>query len=81
LPYADATFDIVTSVYLFHEAAAQRAPQRRARDARVLRPAACSCSKTGPAHREPDIGAALRSFPGEFHEPFYNDYLEDDLPR
>lgn len=26
-----------------------------------------------------EISAALRAFPGEFHEPFYDDYLEDDL--
>ena len=26
-----------------------------------------------------DMATALHSFPGEFHEPFYNDYLEDDL--
>ena len=26
-----------------------------------------------------EIGSALRSFPGEFHEPFYADYLQDDL--
>jgi SAM-dependent methyltransferase len=26
-----------------------------------------------------EIASALHAFPGEFHEPFYADYLEDDL--
>jgi len=26
-----------------------------------------------------EIASALRAFPGEFHEPFFADYLEDDL--
>ena len=27
----------------------------------------------------PELEGVLRGFPAEFHEPFYADYLEDDL--
>ena len=27
----------------------------------------------------PELEGVLRDFPAEFHEPFYADYLEDDL--
>jgi ubiquinone/menaquinone biosynthesis C-methylase UbiE len=80
LPYADATFDIATSVYLFHEL-----PRNARRNVlremfRVVRPGGLVVIEDSAQLSESaELATALRSFPGEFHEPFYNDYLEDDL--
>ncbi|HET9627364.1 MAG TPA: class I SAM-dependent methyltransferase [Kofleriaceae bacterium] len=80
LPYADATFDVVTSVYLFHELP-RNARRNVVREMfRVLRPGGLLVIEDSAQLTESaEIGTALRAFPGEFHEPFYNDYLEDDL--
>jgi ubiquinone/menaquinone biosynthesis C-methylase UbiE len=80
LPFADATFDIATSVYLFHEL--PRSTRRTvARELyRVVRPGGLVVIEDSAQLVESaDIAAALRAFPGEFHEPFYAEYLEDDL--
>lgn len=80
MPFADASFDIVTCVYLFHELP-RNARRRVAREMlRVLRPGGLiviedSAQLADSAAIEP----ALRNFPREFHEPFFDDYLEDDL--
>jgi ubiquinone/menaquinone biosynthesis C-methylase UbiE len=80
LPYADATFDLATSVYLFHEL-----PRNARRNVlremfRVVRPGGLVVIEDSAQLSESaELATALRSFPGEFHEPFYNDYLEDDL--
>jgi ubiquinone/menaquinone biosynthesis C-methylase UbiE len=80
LPWADATFDIATSVYLFHELP-RNARRNVARElARVVKPGglvviedSAQLCESGP------LETVLREFPAEFHEPFYADYLEDDL--
>jgi ubiquinone/menaquinone biosynthesis C-methylase UbiE len=80
LPYADAAFDIATSVYLFHEL-----PRNARRNVlrelyRVVRPGGLVVIEDSAQLIESaEIAGALRAFPGEFHEPFYADYLEDDL--
>jgi ubiquinone/menaquinone biosynthesis C-methylase UbiE len=80
LPFADATFDVATSVYLFHEL-----PRNARRNVlrelhRVVRPGGIVVIEDSAQLVESaEIATALRSFPGEFHEPFYADYLEDDL--
>jgi len=82
LPFADASFDIVTCVYLFHEL------PHRARAAvaheirRVLRRGGklivVDSLQTGD---EPDYDAMLEWFPVAFHEPYYASYLREDLSR
>jgi ubiquinone/menaquinone biosynthesis C-methylase UbiE len=80
MPFADGSFDVVTCVYLFHELP-RNARRKVAREMlRVLRPGGLivvedSAQLADSAAIEP----ALRSFPREFHEPFFDDYLEDDL--
>ena len=80
LPFADGAFDVVTSVYLFHELP-RNARRNVAREMfRVVRPGGTVVIEDSAQLAESrEIASALRAFPGEFHEPFYADYLEDDL--
>ncbi len=80
LPFADGAFDVVTSVYLFHELPrnTRRAVAREM--LRVVRPGGLVVVEDSAQLAESaEIATALHSFPEEFHEPFYADYLEDDL--
>ena len=80
LPYADGTFDVVTSVYLFHELP-RNARRNVVREMlRVLRPGGLVVIEDSAQLGESsEIGDALINFPADFHEPFYRDYLDDDL--
>jgi ubiquinone/menaquinone biosynthesis C-methylase UbiE len=82
MPFADAEFDVVTCVYLFHELPP---PVRRAvadEIARVLRPGGTlilvDSLQTGNV---PDYDGMLDSFPLAFHEPYYASYLRENLGR
>ena len=80
LPFADATFEIATSVYLFHELPrnARRNVVRELR--RVVRPGGLVVIEDSAQPAESaELEAALQMFPRELHEPFFADYLEDDL--
>lgn len=80
LPFADGAFDVVTSVYLFHELPrnTRRAVAREL--LRVVRPGGLVVIEDSAQLAESaEIASALQAFPEEFHEPFYADYLEDDL--
>lgn len=80
LPFADATFDVATSVYLFHEL-----PRNARRNVirelhRVVRPGGLIVLEDSAQLAESaELATALHEFPREFHEPFYADYLKDDL--
>lgn len=80
LPYEDGHFDAVTSVYLFHEL-----PRNARRNVfremfRVLRPGGTLVLEDSAQLSESgEIAAVLGRFSREFHEPFYNEYLQDDL--
>jgi len=80
LPWADATFDIVTSTYVFHELP-RNARRNVVREMlRVVKPGGLLVIEDSAQLSESgEIGSALRQFPLDFHEPFYADYLEDDL--
>jgi len=80
LPWADATFDIVTSVYLFHELP-RNARRNVVREMfRVVRPGGLVVIEdSAQLSDSPTLAGALMNFPREFHEPFYADYLGDDL--
>lgn len=80
LPWADSTFDAVTSVYMFHELP-RTARRNVVREMfRVVRPGGLVVIEdSAQASESPELADVLRAFPREFHEPFYADYLEDDL--
>ena len=82
LPLADASADIVSCIYLFHELP-RRARQAAAREIRrVLKPGGrlifVDSLQTGD---EPDYDATLDWFPAAFHEPYYASYLREDFDR
>jgi ubiquinone/menaquinone biosynthesis C-methylase UbiE len=80
LPWADETFDVVTSTYMFHELP-RNARRNVVREMfRVLRPGGLVVIEDSAQISEsPQLGGVLQNFPREFHEPFYEDYLSDDL--
>jgi ubiquinone/menaquinone biosynthesis C-methylase UbiE len=80
MPFADAEFEIVTCIYLFHELPP---PIRRAVVAeirRVLKPGGTVIfvDSLQPGD-EPDYDGFLELFPLAFHEPYYASYLREDL--
>ncbi|HEY4242317.1 MAG TPA: class I SAM-dependent methyltransferase [Kofleriaceae bacterium] len=80
LPFADGAFDAVTSVYLFHELPRNARRRVVAELFRVVRPGGVVVLEDSAQLSDSEaLVTALRSFPQEFHEPFYDDYLGDDL--
>jgi ubiquinone/menaquinone biosynthesis C-methylase UbiE len=82
LAFGDASFDAVSSVFLFHELP-RNVRRNVVREAlRVLRPGArlVICD----AAQQCDVDARrffLESFPSLYHEPYFKSYLRDDLER
>jgi ubiquinone/menaquinone biosynthesis C-methylase UbiE len=80
LPFEDASFDIVTSIYLFHEVPPPIRREIAKEFSRVLKPGGLlvfmDSLQTGDT---PEFDAMLESFPANFHEPFYKGYLREDL--
>ncbi|MCA9655289.1 MAG: class I SAM-dependent methyltransferase [Myxococcales bacterium] len=80
LPFPDASFDAVFSVYLFHELPRNARRSVWAQMRRVLRPGGCLVVEDS---LQPDdageLGPFLHRFAEDMHEPFYRDYLRDDL--
>ncbi len=80
MPFADELFDVVTSVYLFHELPRNARRRVIAEMRRVLRPGGLLVIEDSGQYAEAEeIRPFLDRFPEDFHEPFYKDYLKDDL--
>jgi ubiquinone/menaquinone biosynthesis C-methylase UbiE len=81
LPFADQSFDIVTSIYLFHEVPPDIRRAIAREFARVLKPGGrlvfMDSLQLGDT---PAYDGLLRSFPANFHEPYYESYIAEDLP-
>jgi ubiquinone/menaquinone biosynthesis C-methylase UbiE len=80
LPFADASLDAVTCIYLFHELPPRFRPVVAAEFARVLKPGGvlAFADSVQPAD-EPRLARLLEAFPAYFHEPYYAAYGETDL--
>lgn len=80
IPLPDASCDIVTTIFLFHELPAQVRRRVAAEMARVLRPGGLLVlvDSLQPGDR-PRFDGLLELFPARFHEPYYRGYLADDL--
>ena len=80
LPFADRSFSLVTCVYLFHEL--PRAVRRRVAQemARVFRPGGLLVFVDSFQHGdEPAFDGLLELFPLAYHEPYFADFVRDDL--
>ncbi|MEL7542728.1 MAG: class I SAM-dependent methyltransferase [Pseudomonadota bacterium] len=80
LPYLDASFDIATCCFLFHELPAPVRRTALAEMARVLKPGGTLVFIDSMQHGDaPAFDGMLDAFPDRFHEPYYRQYLDDDL--
>jgi ubiquinone/menaquinone biosynthesis C-methylase UbiE len=80
LPLADASVDLVTSVFLFHELPRPVRRHAAAEMARVLRPGGRLVLVDSLQQGDrPDLQVLLDRFPQIFHEPYYADYVRQDL--
>jgi ubiquinone/menaquinone biosynthesis C-methylase UbiE len=80
LPFADASLDAVTCIYLFHELPPRFRGVIAAEIARVLKPGGllAFADSVQPAD-EPRLTRLLEAFPAYFHEPYYATYCETDI--
>jgi ubiquinone/menaquinone biosynthesis C-methylase UbiE len=80
LPFADAFFDAVTSVFLFHELPSDARRNVAAEAWRVLktggRLVVCDSAQLSDSGALEDF---LEFFHRSYHEPYYKGYLRDDL--
>ena len=80
LPFADASFDVVTSIYLFHEVPPEVRRTIAGEFARVLKPGGRLIFMDSLQMGDiADYDALLESFPVAFHEPYYESYTREDL--
>lgn len=80
LPFPDGYFDVVVSVYLFHELPrdARRNVMRELH--RVLKPGGLLVIEDSAQLSDSgQVSAALEQFVSNFHEPYYKGYIADDL--
>jgi len=81
MPFADGTFDAVTSVFLFHELPSDARRAVMSEIARVVRPGGLvALLDSVQLDDASDIASFLHNFPRVYHEPYYKGYLADPLP-
>ena len=79
-PFDDASFDIVSCVYLFHELPPKVRREVAKEIARALKPGGVLVFADSLQWDEtPDLNQMLEYFPIGFHEPFYTSYLREDF--
>jgi ubiquinone/menaquinone biosynthesis C-methylase UbiE len=80
LPFADASLDGVTCIYLFHELPPKVRIAVAAEIARVLKPGGVlAFADSVQGSDEPELARLLEAFPAFFHEPYYDSYQDTDL--
>ncbi len=80
LPFAEGSLDIVTCVYLYHELPNEVRRRVTSEIARVLKPGGLFVFVDSLQWDDVDgYDGLLEAFPQRFHEPYYTDYLGDDL--
>jgi ubiquinone/menaquinone biosynthesis C-methylase UbiE len=80
LPFADASLDAITCIYLFHELPPRVRTVVAAEFARVLKPGGVlAFADSIQGDDAPELKRLLEAFPALFHEPFYGSYQETDL--
>jgi ubiquinone/menaquinone biosynthesis C-methylase UbiE len=80
VPAEDGAYDIATCVYLFHELPKKVRRTVAKEIARILKPGGMlvfiDSVQTGD---HPPYDALLQRFPMAFHEPYYTNYVDDDM--
>jgi ubiquinone/menaquinone biosynthesis C-methylase UbiE len=80
LPVADASLDIATCIYLFHELPPEVRVAVANEMARAIRPGGLLVLVDSlQLGDEPAYDGLLEVFPSLFHEPYFRGYLRDDL--
>ncbi len=80
LPFADASLDGLSCIYLFHELPPRVRPMVAAELARVLKPGGVlAFADSIQTIDAPDMDRLLQAFPAFFHEPYYTSYQATDL--
>ena len=80
LPVPDASQDVVTSIFLYHELPEEVRRKVTAEVVRVLKPGGIYVLVDSLQWGDrPDYDGLLEAFPVRFHEPYYENYLGDDL--
>ncbi|HEX6000102.1 MAG TPA: class I SAM-dependent methyltransferase [Hyphomicrobiaceae bacterium] len=80
MPLADASIDIVTSIFLFHELPPEVRRAVVAEMARVLKPGGMLVLLDSlQMGDKPGWDGLVEAFPERFHEPYYRHYAIDDL--
>jgi len=80
LPFADASIDIASCIFLFHELPHAVRRRAAAEMARVLRPGGLLLFMDSiQLGDRPDFDPLLDRFPQAMHEPYFADYVRDDL--
>ncbi|MFC3231556.1 class I SAM-dependent methyltransferase [Marinibaculum pumilum] len=81
LPWPDGHFDAVSAVFLFHELPRKVRARVAAEMVRVTRPGgAIVLVDSLQKGDRPDWDGLLDLFPHGFHEPYFRDYVQADLP-
>jgi ubiquinone/menaquinone biosynthesis C-methylase UbiE len=80
LPYQDRSFHALTCVFLFHELPGPIRQQAIAEAYRVLKlnGTFIICDSIQVVD-SPDLKPMMENFPRVFHEPYYTDYVNDDM--
>jgi ubiquinone/menaquinone biosynthesis C-methylase UbiE len=80
LPFVDGHFDVVTSVFLFHELPPDVRVRVLAEMARVVRPGGVVVlSDSIQLGDAPELEREILAFPAHYHEPYYLSYARADL--
>ncbi|MBF2057179.1 MAG: class I SAM-dependent methyltransferase [Cyanobacterium sp. T60_A2020_053] len=80
MPYQDNYFQAISNVFLFHELPKPIRKQVIEESYRVLQPGGvmviCDSIQLSDS---PELEVMMGNFPRAYHEPFYNDYINDNM--
>jgi ubiquinone/menaquinone biosynthesis C-methylase UbiE len=80
VPAADASFDVVTAIFLFHELPGPARQRVAAEAGRLLRPGGAAILVDSIQLGDvPDYDPLVEYFPRAVHEPYYAAYAREDL--
>ena len=80
MPLGDAEFDLVSSIFLFHELPPKVRSVVAGEIARVLKPGGILILVDSIQYGDiPEFDGLLDAFPVNFHEPYYKGYAQSDL--